>query len=250
MMKAVFGSVTKSHQLHVAGTPDMTCHTAHEKRSARAMQAMEVLPGFSGTAIHDHRKPYLQYDNCSHGCLCDAHHLRERKFIHERYEQDWAPRMSRLPVEIYHQVEQAGQQGQDHLDAAVLSAYQARYDTFITDGLEINPPTQRRPGQRGGWQTPAGNLLERLRIFKDRTPGFMYGFKVPSDNNQAERDVRMIKVRQKVSGGFRTFEGAEIFCAIRSYISTACKNGIGVIQAIQDAFQGKPYIPDCFSTAE
>ncbi|MDM8540142.1 transposase [Desulfococcaceae bacterium HSG9] len=69
------------------------CCTAHEKRSARAMQAMEVLPGFSGTAIHDHRKPYLQYDNCSHG-LCDAHHLRELKFIHERYEQDWAPRMS------------------------------------------------------------------------------------------------------------------------------------------------------------
>ncbi|MDM8540141.1 transposase [Desulfococcaceae bacterium HSG9] len=135
-------------------------------------------------------------------------------------------------------MEQAGQQGQDHLDAAVLSAYQARYDTIITAGLEINPPTQRRPGQRGGvWQTPAGNLLERLRILKDRTPpGFMYDFKVPSDNNQAERDVRMIKVRQKVSGGFRTFEGAEIFCAIRSYISTACKNGIGVIQAIQDGF--------------
>ncbi|MDM8541217.1 IS66 family transposase, partial [Desulfococcaceae bacterium HSG9] len=240
----------KLHQLHVAGTPEMTYYTVDQKRGAEAMEAMDILPGFTGTAVHDHWKPYFQYDHCKHE-LCNAHHLRELNFIHDRYGQDWAPQMSCLLVEIHHQVRQAKLQNQQHLDPAVLSVYESRYDAIIKAGLEINPPAQRRPGQRGRVkQPPARNLLERLRIFKDQTLGFMYDFKVPFDNNQAERDVRMIKVKQKVSGCFRTFEGAEIFCAIRSYISTSCKNGINVIDAIQNAFQGKPFIPYCFSTPE
>ena len=126
----------------------------------------------------------------------------------------------------------------------MINRFDKRYDQILEDGFEINPPPEKVPGKKGRVkQSPPKNLLDRLRDYKDETLRFMYDLRIPFDNNQSERDIRMIKVKLKVSGTFRTREGADAFCAIRGYISTAKKNGINIIEAIKGVFNNIPYIP-------
>jgi transposase len=129
-----------------------------------------------------------------------------------------------------------------------ITAFEQRYEEILNAGYRVNPrpppPMEKKPKPRGRpAQTPSLNLLDRLRDFKPQTLAFMADFRVPFDNNQAERDVRMVKVKQKVSGGFRTLEGARDFARIRGYLSTARKNAVNVFGAIRDAFCGNPFIP-------
>lgn len=232
----------KNHWLHVASTAELTFYGVHEKRGEKAMNEIGVLPRFQGIAVHDHWKSYQKYDNCSHS-LCNAHHLRELKFISEQYEQNWAEEMSDLLVEINEEVKDTRAHG-ENLEADKLKEYDQRYDKIVEKGLEQNPAPEKEPGKRGKVkQAPPKNLLDRLKGHKDEVLRFMHDFRVPFDNNQAERDIRMIKVKQKVSGTFRTEEGGKVFCALRGYISTARKNGRKAIDAIRMAFQGKPFIP-------
>ncbi len=237
----------KLHWLHVASTDTLTHYAVHTKRGHEAMEAAGILGTFTGTAVHDHWTPYFTYAECRHA-LCNAHHLRELQFIEKQYEQAWASDMAELLLEIKTAVEETLAHAAS-VPPEWLEAFERRYDAIVQEGFEAHPlpPSSANAGtakKRGRpKQTPPRNLLIRLRDFKAQVLAFMYDFHVPFDNNQAERDVRMVKVKQKVSGCFRTLEGAERFGHIRGYISTARKNAKNVFEAIRDAFGGTPFIP-------
>lgn len=233
----------KLNWLHVVATDRLTAYAVHRKRGQEAMHAMGILSQFQGYAVHDGWSSYFKFENCDHA-LCNAHHLRELRFIHEQYQQDWAQDMFKLLLDIKQEVE-AAQPGRMSLSPEQVADYTQRYDVLLKQGFEVNPPPETPPPKKRGRkkQHPAKNLLDRLHKYKAETLAFMFDFRVPFDNNLAERAVRMMKVKQKISGTFRTRAGVEIFCDIRSYISTVRKQGGKVIQAIQDALLGQPFLP-------
>ena len=236
----------KLHWLHVASTESLTSYEVHAKRGQEAMEDAGILGEFKGRAVHDHWKPYFKYNECDHA-LCNAHHLRELRFIEKQYEQPWAKDMAELLLEIKAAVAGTPEPAMSLLPSE-LETFEKRYDEVVESGFEANPaPAAIAEGEvkkRGRpKQPPPVNLLIRLRDFKSEVLAFMSDFRVPFDNNQGERDVRMVKVKQKVSGGFRTLEGAKRFGRIRGYISTARKHAKNVFEVIRDAFDGNPFIP-------
>ncbi len=171
---------------------------------------------------------------CRHS-LCNAHHIRELTGIYELDGQPWAQHMIGLLLEGSQAVEGAKKAGKKRLTAGVLHGYISRYETIIAAGMKANPPPTRPEGcsRRGRLKrSKARNLLERLAERKKETLRYLYDFRVPFTNNQAERDIRMMRVQQKVSGAFRSNAGALAFCRIRSYISTMRKHGKSVIDAL------------------
>ena len=234
------------HWLHVACTARLTSYEVHAKRGHEAMEEAGILGAFRGTAVHDHWKPYFTYDACTHA-LCNAHHLRELRFITEQYRQPWANDLAELLLEIKAAVEATPEPAMS-LACWEREAFETRYDHVLQAGFAANPapvpPLEGAVKKRGrAKQPPPVNLLIRLRDFKGQVLAFMSDFRVPFDNNQGERDIRMVKVKQKVSGGFRTLEGAKQFGRIRGYISTARKHTKNVFEAIREAFDGNPFIP-------
>jgi transposase len=228
--------------LHVACTNGLTYYFIHNKRGCEAIDEMNILPNFQGKAIHDGWKSYQGYD-CEH-FLCNAHHLRELTFIWEQYQQDWAIQMLILLGSIKQSVDEAQRQ-EIVLTRDELHSFETRYQTLLTQGLAANPPPpvarHHRRGRRK--QSPARNLLDRLQQHQDSVLGFMYDFTVPFDNNQAERDVRMVKLKQKISGTFRSESGAQMFFRLRGYISTLRKQGLNVLDAFVSLFRGYPQSP-------
>jgi len=228
--------------LHVASTSGLTYYFIHAKRGQIAMDAMDILPNFNGVSVHDGLSSYAQYD-CEHA-LCNAHHLRELLFIVERYQQLWAELMISLLVEIKDQVEVAKTDGLSTLPPEKLADFERRYQELIDQGLKANPPPPidpdipRKKGRPK--QSPAKNLLDRLQNNQSAVLAFMDDFRVPFDNNQAERDLRMMKLKQKISGTFRSLEGAQMFCRIRGYISTLRKQGVNVLEILKQVFLGNP----------
>jgi transposase len=242
----------KLHWMHVASTETLTHLEMHEKRGKLAHDAIGILPKRTGWVMHDGYRSYGKYPNAQHA-WCNAHHLRDLLFIHERYPQPWAEPLLKLLLEIKQAVESAQHNQLLALSADQIADFEKRYAELLTQGLKANPllsaPDPPVPKKRGRVkQSPARNLLDHLHQHQEAVLAFMYDFKVPFDNNLAERDLRMVKLKQKVSGCFRSVQGARTFCRIRSYISTARKNGLRVLDALRMAICGDPFYPTCLST--
>ena len=229
------------HWLHSASTRHLTYYAHHTQRGRVALNAHALLPGYKGTAVHDAFVSYFGYTDCAHA-LCNAHLLRELIALHEA-GQAWAGELATLLREIKHSVQSAQTAGHTQLAPAQEDAFRARYQTLLGEGLASNPPPVAS-GKRGRTkQSPAKNLLDRLRRHQSEVLKFMTDFAVPFDNNLAERDLRMMKVRQKVSGGFRSSKGTSMFCRIRGYISTLRKQGCALLPALQSLFEGDTFWP-------
>jgi transposase len=238
----------KLHWLHSASTKMATVCQIHPKRGTQAMDAMGILPKRTGWSVHDFWKPYLKYGQARHS-LCNAHLIRELIFLVEQRQQDWAGELLDLLLDIKQTVETTQQEQRNALVPKQVTDFETRYEQLVTQGEQANPPNTRREGQRGRIkQSTATNLLDRLRDHREKILAFMYDFKVPFDNNLAERDIRMAKVHQKISGGFRSEGGAQAFGYIRSYISTARKNGQQVLDVLVNALSGSPFRPTFLAT--
>lgn len=233
----------KLHWLHSASTETLAHDALHAKRGQAATQEIGILPAFTGRAVHDGWSSYFVY-GCAHA-LCNAHHLRELTFLHERHGQYWAEELKALLREMKQVVGITRSQGRTALEAEEIKAFEERYDGLVRAGERMNPPPsdplEAPPKKRTRKkQTKARNLLDRLRRYRAETLAFLHDFSVPFDNNLAERDLRMMKVQQKISGGFRAKAGADAFCRIRSYLASARKQGHNILTALLAVFQGHP----------
>ena len=229
--------------LHGALNDKWTLFMPHQKRGKEAIDDMDILPWFKGVAIHDHWLAYFMYTQCPHS-LCNAHHLRELQAAMELSPKNtWAQLMKNLLIDINEAVRKTDGGA---LNKAVSDAYRKRYQDILTVGAgecplpPENPEKLKKNGKTK--KTKERNLLERLRDFEEETLRFMDISYVPFTNNPGENDIRMTKVQQKISGCFKSFEGAQIFCRVRSFLLTAQKHGITATEALNDIFSGK--LPD------
>jgi transposase len=226
--------------LHSCSTDHHAYYEVHAKRGQKAMDDIGILPDFGGVAIHDFWKSYYHYV-CEHG-LCNAHLLRELTFIKESRQfddgkQEWADELIGLLLKMKAAKDRAIAKGKSALSQATLTKYRKQYNLIVQKGLEVNPfkppPIKKRGRPK---KTKARNLIERFRDYADDILRFFYDFKVPFDNNFSERDLRMMKVKQKISGCFRSLNGAKFFARIRSFIITARKQKVNVFKALSNLF--------------
>jgi transposase len=225
----------KGRWLHTVCNDNFTYYYPHEKRGGVAIDEMGILPEYKGIICHDHWKPYFNYGG-SHS-LCNAHHLRELERALEQDKQKWAEQMILLLKEINKATNDAG----GRLEKAVSEHYRKRYRDLLHEAERECPPPDEPAVKKQGKtaRSTARNLLERLQKFENETLRFMDDEIVPFSNNQAENDLRMTKVQQKISGCFRSMDGAKMFCRIRSYLSTCRKQGVSASEGLRLLFQGK-----------
>jgi len=232
----------KRRWLHGASTTQWTYFYPHEKRGKIAMDDADILPHFNGVLCHDHWKPYYQYTNCQHA-LCNAHHIRELERAWEHDGMQWAKALQSLLKDMNkHQI------NEPNLSEDTKQQYLEKYQKILAQGdIECPPPDKnsRVKGQRGRLKrTKSRALLERLRDYESDVLRFMTSAVVPFTNNQGENDIRMTKVHQKISGCFRSKQGAEMFCLIRSYLSTCRKQCVSASLALELLFKNQ--LPDIF----
>lgn len=235
------------HYVHVASSEHFTHYSCHPRRGTRAMDEAGILPRFSGTVIHDCWSAYWQYSRARHA-VCNAHILRELQFFIEQdaKQKAWAQRMRELLLEIKEEVERVRLARRKRLEPDRLADYESQYDEILKEGRRANP----RPQQIAETQSeeegkdkvrqkraPSLNLVLRLERHKTEVLRFMYDLRVPFTNNLAERDLRMIRLQQKIGGCFRAPDGSRAFCRVRSYVSTMKKQGREVVAELERVFR-------------
>jgi transposase len=230
--------------LHVARTDTLTHYAVHRRRGKVAPDAIDILPQFHGVAEHDGYRSYPHYRQCEHG-LCNAHHLRELRFLHEHDKQQWAGDLKDHLLVCHRTVEETRATGASSLPPEVIERLSATYHQLILAGLAAQPPPPpcmpKKPGRVK--QTKAKNLLDRLLRDAPAVLRFLSDFRVPFTNNGSEQDLRMIKVQQKISGTFRSETGPAAFCRIRGYFSTMAKQGHRLCMVARQLFAGVPLSP-------
>jgi len=218
------------HWLHVVSNAQLTFYGVHPKRGSEAMNDLDIIPRCKNWIVHDHFKAYFTYEDCLHA-LCNEHHLRELKFLWEEEQEAWADELSRFLLEANQRRKLQGV-----LDEKAFKKIHAHYKAILAKGR------RRHPGHRGA-QSKAANLLDRLEQYDLCVLAFLVHPEVPFTNNQGERDIRMEKVRQKISGCFRTLPGAKVFARVRGYISTCRKQGRNILNELENAILDRPFIP-------
>jgi transposase len=236
----------KINWVHVASTSSITHYAIHKKRGSIATNEIGVLPDFEGTMVHDHWKPYYTFTNCTHA-ECNAHNMRILKGINENFGHIWATDMGSLLIEIKREVDSLKYKGATSMAESDIKAYDERYKIIIAQGKKEDAEKglvkiSKKTGNPV--KSDALRLLRKLEEYDVETLSFMYDFNIPFDNNLAERDIRMVKLRQKISGCFRSDTGGSLFCRIRSYISTCNKNGQDIMESLKNAIKGVPFIPE------
>jgi transposase len=232
----------KRKWLHVASNERLTYYEAHEKRGKIATDEIAILPNFKGTAIHDCFKTYNQYTGCDHA-LCNAHILRELNGITDLQKQNWASDMKALLVEIKKEVD-INYNTSNALPLDRIVSFEKRYAEILKAGItEDYAQNIEAYSKNKSKKSVSLNLLNRLTLYKEQILAFMHDFDIPFDNNLAERDLRMTKVKQKISGTFRSIEGADAFTRIRGYISSIRKNNLNALDCIKSIFTATPVDP-------
>lgn len=230
------------HWMHVTSTDQLTHYQMHRSRGHKALEAIGILPHFQGVSVHDGWAAYFLY-NCDHA-LCGVHLLRDLTFLAEELGLWWAAKLKALLLDMKEATEQARAQGRRWMHYLEVADWEVRFLALLEEGDHVHPRTPTPLGKRGkAKQHPARNLLDRLRKYQRAVWAFLEDLRVPFDNNQAERDVRMVKVQQKVSGTFRSTDGAIAFCRIRGYLSTLRKQGMQVFPALEATLRGQPLLP-------
>jgi len=227
--------------LHVLCSERLTWYGVHPRRGSAAIADFGILHGFSARLVHDCLQSYFALP-CSHS-LCNSHLVRELTFLHEELGEPWAADMKALLLEMYVQRRLWNDDGIVAPTAEEINPFHTRYQTLLTEGY-LQQPAPVRTGKRGRLKrTRAHNLLDRLRKHQASVLAFLRDPSIPFTNNQAEQDIRMLKVQQKISGCFRTLEAARTFARMRAYVSTARKHALNILAALQDTLAGQPFCP-------
>lgn len=233
----------KNHWLHTASNKRHTFLGIHPKRGYQALQDFGILEKYAGRLVHDCWATYFRLKNCQHS-LCNPHLIRELVFAQEQLQQQWAAKMRRLLLEAY----EYRKARKTEVGPKSKHGWHVRYGRIIAEGYRENPQINDPPGakkKRGRpKKTKSRNLVERMDRYRDQILAFLWDPQIPFSNNQAERDIRMVKVKQKISGGFRTLQNARIFARIRSYVSTQQKQGVGAWEALAKVFDGADLSPE------
>ena len=234
---------SKNHWLHTVCNKGYTFLGIHPKRGYQALQDFGILERFAGRLVHDCWATYFRLKNCEHS-LCNPHLMRELVFAQEQLQQQWAAKMKKLLQQAY----DYGKVWKGERGPKSKHSWHVRYGKIIAEGYrenpQINDPPRGKKKRGRPKKTKSRNLLERMDKYRDEILAFLWDPQIPFSNNQAERDIRMVKVKQKISGGFRTLQNAQIFARIRSYVSTEQKQGVGAWKALAKVFDGAGLSPD------
>lgn len=237
-----------SGYIHVARTEELTHYSFDERRGKGAMDEIGILPQFTGTLVRDGFSSYKWYEQCRHS-LCNAHLLRDLVFVEESNPEQklWTKPLSKLLLKIKDAVAEAKANDEDRLSQQRENDLLRRYDKLVRKADRLNlPPPKRRvksdEAKKPVQQLTPRRLVNRLQRKRDEVLRFMRDLSVPFDNNGSERDLRMIKLQQKISGCFRTSDGARVFCRVRSYLSTARKQGYSLLCSLERVLSGKPLV--------